>query len=66
MKLTCLFISSTWQPLIDACTVKNGGCDPNALCSHDPKTNAVQCHCKTGYVDTDVGSAVVCTGSVSS
>ena len=28
---------------VDSCTIKNGGCDPNAACSHHPTTNAVVC-----------------------
>ena len=49
-------------PFSDACDVNNGGCHADARCSHDPKTNLVVCTCKTGFVDTDPGSAVVCTG----
>ena len=47
---------------LDACDVNNGGCHINALCSHEAKTNRVVCKCKTGYVDTDPGLLVVCTG----
>ncbi|CAF2193976.1 unnamed protein product, partial [Rotaria magnacalcarata] len=43
------------------CTIKNGGCDPNAGCSHDNTTNAVECTCKTGYTNTGVAPNVVCT-----
>ncbi|CAF2133277.1 unnamed protein product, partial [Rotaria magnacalcarata] len=44
----------------DTCTARNGGCDRNAPCTHDRRTNAVVCTCKAGY--TNVGSAtnVVC------
>jgi len=48
--------------ILEDCEVNNGGCDVNAKCSHDPKTYAVQCTCKTGYVNTGVGSVVVCKG----
>ncbi|CAF2029959.1 unnamed protein product [Rotaria magnacalcarata] len=33
----------------DSCTVNNGGCDANAVCSHDTTTNAVKCTSKAGY-----------------
>lgn len=46
----------------DSCLVKNGGCDPNAVCSHEQTTNAVKCTCKTGYTNTGSDSNVVCTG----
>ena len=49
--------------VLDSCTVNNGGCDPNAACSHDSTTNAVKCTCKTGYTNTGTGSNVVCTGN---
>ena len=53
-----------FDPLIlDSCEVNNGGCDPNALCSHDSTSNAVICTCKTGYTNTGTGSNVVCTGN---
>ena len=48
--------------IIDSCLVKNGGCDCNAVCSHDSKTNAVLCNCKTGYTNTGSDSNVICTG----
>ncbi|CAF5229184.1 unnamed protein product, partial [Rotaria magnacalcarata] len=48
----------------DTCTIKNGGCDPNAGCSHDNTTNAVECTCKTGYTNTGVAPNVVCTGTI--
>ena len=44
--------------------MNNGGCDPNAACSHDSSTNAVKCKCKMGYTDVDSGSAVVCKGNI--
>ncbi|CAF2050523.1 unnamed protein product, partial [Rotaria magnacalcarata] len=39
----------------------NGGCAPNAGCSHDNTTNAAMCTCKTGYTNTGVAPNVVCT-----
>ncbi|CAF5133671.1 unnamed protein product, partial [Rotaria magnacalcarata] len=33
-------------------------CDPNAGCSHDNTTNAVECTCKTGYTNTGVARNV--------
>ena len=54
--LICTFLS-------DSCQVNNGGCDTNAVCSHDTTTNAVKCTCKTGYTNTGTGSTVVCTDS---
>ena len=50
--------------LLDSCQVNNGGCDPNAICSHEATTNAVKCTCKTGYTDTAAGASVVCKGTV--
>ena len=47
---------------VDACLVNNGGCDPNATCSHETSTNAVTCTCKTGYTNTGSATNVVCTG----
>ena len=47
----------------DSCQVNNGGCGPNTICSHDPKTNAVVCSCKPGYTNTGSGSTVVCKGT---
>ena len=49
--------------LADACDVKNGGCDVNAICSHANGTYAVVCTCKTGYTNTGTGSTVNCTGN---
>lgn len=54
-----------WYGISDSCEVNNGGCDPNAACSHDAATNAVKCTCKTGYTNTGSGSTVVCTGKIS-
>ncbi len=51
-----------FKPIADSCTVSNGGCDSNAVCSHDGSTNAVVCTCKTGYTNTGSSSNVVCTG----
>ena len=47
---------------VDACEVKNGGCDCNAVCSHDSTTYAVVCTCKTGYTNTGSATNVTCTG----
>lgn len=49
--------------IVDSCDVNNGGCDPNAECSHDA-TNAVKCTCKTGYTNTGSDFNVVCTGNI--
>jgi hypothetical protein len=43
--------------------VNNGGCDKNALCSFDVKSNAVKCVCKVGYTNTGGAGKVVCTGA---
>lgn len=48
--------------IADSCEVNNGGCDENAVCSHDATTNAVKCTCKTGYTNTGSASNVTCTG----
>lgn len=53
-----------WKIILDSCEVNNGGCDPNAVCSHDSATNAVRCTCKTGYTNTATNSTVVCTGNI--
>ena len=53
----------SYSPILDSCLVKNGGCDPNAACSHDSKTNAVVCRCKPGFTNTGSGSTVVCKGN---
>lgn len=47
--------------LADRCDVDNGGCDVNAICSHDDTTYAVVCHCKSGYVNIGTGSIVACS-----
>ena len=57
--ITCFHFTN-----IDTCLVNNGGCDPNAACTHDSTTNAVMCICKTGYTNTGKGSTVVCTGNI--
>lgn len=49
---------------IDSCTVNNGGCDSNADCSHQTKTFAVVCTCKTGYTNVGKDGSVVCQGRV--
>ena len=49
----------------DSCLVKNGGCDVNADCSHDPKTNAVKCSCKIGYSNVGDANNVICNGDFS-
>jgi len=48
--------------LIDSCKEKNGGCDCNAICSHNPTTFDVVCTCKTGYTNTGSEANVTCTG----
>ena len=48
---------------IDSCQVNNGGCDTNAICSHDTMTNEVKCTCKTGYTNTTSASNAVCQGN---
>ena len=48
--------------LSDSCLVNNGGCDVNAICSHNSSNNAAQCTCKTGYTNTGSSSNVICTG----
>ena len=58
-----MFQNIIYKLLLDSCQVNNGGCDPNAACSHDSATNAVKCTCKTGYANTGTGAAVVCTGN---
>lgn len=50
--------------LIDACEVNNGGCEVNAICSHDPKTYAAKCTCKTGYKNVGSPSNVICKGRI--
>ncbi len=53
---------NTLPYVLDSCQVNNGGCGCQAGCSHDSKTNAVVCVCKTGYTNTATGSGAVCTG----
>ena len=53
---------SSHMMFIDACEVNNGGCDANAVCSHDAKTNAAKCTCKTGYTNVGSASNVICKG----
>ncbi|CAF1336590.1 unnamed protein product [Rotaria magnacalcarata] len=47
--------------ILDTCTINNGGCDPNAACTHDKPTNAVVCKCRTGFTNTGTDESVVCT-----
>ena len=47
---------------IDSCNVNNGGCDKNAVCSHDKATFAVVCTCKTGYTNVGSDNTVKCDG----
>lgn len=47
---------------IDSCLVNNGGCNTNAICSHDTATNECRCTCKTGYTNTGTANNVTCTG----
>ena len=46
--------------------MNNGGCDQNALCSHDKNTFAVVCTCKTGYTNVGTADAVKCEGKFDS
>ena len=64
-------VKVTYQPMLsvksqslfpDSCTVDNGGCDKNAICSHDKGTFAVVCTCKTGYTNVGTGATVKCEG----
>ena len=48
--------------LKDKCVINNGDCGSNAVCSHDSKTFAIKCTCKTGFTNTGSGSQVVCKG----
>lgn len=59
LQCCCCFFSKMF---VDSCQVENGGCDTNAICSHDSKTNAVKCTCKTGYTNTGSSSNVICKG----
>ena len=47
---------------LDSCQVNNGGCDQNAICSHEAVTNAVVCQCRSGYTNTGCAVTVKCTG----
>jgi hypothetical protein len=47
---------------VDACDVRNGGCDRNAKCSHVDVTNEVKCTCKVGFVNVGSSESVVCKG----
>ena len=42
--------------------MNNGGCDSNAICSRDTRTNVIKCTCKTGYTNVGANSTVVCRG----
>ena len=48
--------------ITDSCNVNNGGCDKNAACTHDSKTFAVICTCKTGYTNVGTEGVVKCEG----
>ena len=43
--------------------MNNGGCDSNAICSRDTKTNVIKCTCKPGYTNVGANSTVVCKGT---
>ena len=47
----------------DGCLVKNGGCDANAVCSHDSKTYAIRCNCRTGFINVGCICNPVCAGT---
>ena len=49
--------------LLDSCTINNGGCGNNTICSHDSATYAVRCRCKTGYTNTGSSAKLNCTGT---
>lgn len=49
---------------LDSCNVNNGGCDKNAVCSHDNTTSAIICTCKTGYTNIGTGGTVACGGEL--
>lgn len=46
----------------DSCQVNNGGCETNAICSHDETTFAVICTCKIGFTNVGLNSNVTCQG----
>lgn len=50
--------------ILDSCLVNNGGCEKNAICSHDPKSNEVKCICKRGFTNTGTESVTNCTGMI--
>lgn len=49
----------------DSCTINNGGCGANAICSHDAATFAVRCRCRAGYTNTGTSAKLNCTGKLS-
>ena len=49
--------------IVDSCDVNNGGCDPNAYCSHDESTFAVVCTCNAGYTNVGDMKQVRCEGN---
>ena len=49
--------------LLDSCTINNGGCGDNTICSHDSATYAVRCRCKIGYTNTGSSARLNCTGT---
>jgi hypothetical protein len=46
---------------VDACTVNNGNCAPQADCSHVGDDQSVACKCKPGYVGNGLACADICT-----
>ena len=54
-----------YSRLTDSCKVTNGGCDVNAICTHDLTSNGVVCTCKTGFTNTGSATNVTCTGEIS-
>lgn len=61
-RISTIFFYFVNDVFIDSCRVQNGGCDANAICSHDKSTNAVVCTCKTGYTNTGTAPTVICKG----
>ncbi|UJR19689.1 hypothetical protein I4U23_022823 [Adineta vaga] len=53
-------VSVTAKP---KCTINNGGCPLNSVCSSSSTTGTVTCTCKTGYTNTGSSTSVVCTDS---
>ncbi|CAF5117520.1 unnamed protein product, partial [Rotaria sp. Silwood1] len=45
-----------------SCKRDNGGCQPGAVCSHDPVTFAVVCGCPDGFVNSGCGADSKCVG----